>query len=88
TATAEGLVFRAPLAGRFYARPTPDEPPFVAAGQEIATGATVCLLEVMKTFHRVSYGGLGLPERATVARVLVSDGDDLDEGTPILALEG
>ncbi len=84
---AEGLVFRAPLAGRFYARPSPDEPPFIEAGQEITAGATVCLLEVMKTFHRVSYGGAGLPERGRVARVIAQDGDDLDEGAPILALE-
>ncbi|MEM1416309.1 MAG: biotin/lipoyl-containing protein [Myxococcota bacterium] len=85
--SAEGLVFRAPLAGRFYARPSPDAPAFVSAGMEIGAGATVCLLEVMKTFHRVSFGGPGLPERARVKAVLVADGDDLDEGAPLLALE-
>jgi acetyl-CoA carboxylase biotin carboxyl carrier protein len=83
----EGLVFRAPTSGRFYGRSTPDKPPFVAPGTELAHGATICLLEVMKTFHRVTYGGPGLPDTARVRRVLVADGDDVNAGDPLLALE-
>jgi len=86
-AAATGLVFRAPTSGRFYGRPAPDKPPFVSAGDEISPGATVCLLEVMKTFHRVTYGGPGLPERARVREVLVADGADVTSGDPLLALE-
>ena len=88
TAAAEareqtGQVFRAPTSGRFYGRPGPDKPPFVAAGQELAAGATICLLEVMKTFHRVTYAG----EPARVKQVLVADGADVNSGDPLLALE-
>lgn len=86
-AAATGLVFRAPTSGRFYSRAAPDKPPFVAAGDELAEGATVCLLEVMKTFHRVHYGGEGLPERARIRDVLVRDGDDVNAGDPLLALD-
>jgi acetyl-CoA carboxylase biotin carboxyl carrier protein len=78
----QGLVFRAPTSGRFYSRSTPDKPPFVKPGDELATGATVCLLEVMKTFHRVHYPG----ERVKVVEVLVKDGDDVNAGDPLLAL--
>lgn len=85
-ASAEGLVFRAPTSGRFYGRSSPDKPAFVAEGSELVAGATVCLLEVMKTFHRVVYGGAGLPETARVVRVLVRDGDDVNAGDPLLAL--
>jgi acetyl-CoA carboxylase biotin carboxyl carrier protein len=81
--SALGLVFRAPTSGRFYGRPAPDKPPFVVAGADLATGTTICLLEVMKTFHRVTYVG----ERARVTNVLVADGDDVDAGAPLLALE-
>lgn len=84
---ADGLVFRAPTSGRFYGRSSPDKPPFVAAGSTLAHGATICLLEVMKTFHRVTYGGAGLPETARIVRVLVADGDDVNAGDPLLALE-
>jgi len=84
---AQGIVFRAPTSGRFYGRPTPDKPPFVQAGIELATGATVCLLEVMKTFHRVTYGGNDVPPRARVRDVLVADGADVNQGDALLALE-
>lgn len=82
-----GLVFRAPTSGRFYGRPSPDKPVFITAGDELHPGATVCLLEVMKTFHRVTYGGHGLPERARVREILVADGADVTAGDPLLALE-
>lgn len=85
--TADGMVFRAPTSGRFYGRSAPDKPPFVAPGAQLAHGATICLLEVMKTFHRVTYGGPGLPDTARVRRVLVADGDDVNAGDPLLALE-
>ena len=82
-AAEQGLVFRAPTSGRFYGRPSPDKPAFVSAGMELTTGATICLLEVMKTFHRVTYSG----DRARVRELLVKDGDDIDAGAPLLALE-
>lgn len=84
---ALGLVFHAPTSGRFYSRPAADRPPFVAEGTQLTAGTTVCLLEVMKTFHRVTYGGPGLPDTARVRRVLVADGADVSAGDPLLALE-
>jgi acetyl-CoA carboxylase biotin carboxyl carrier protein len=84
---ALGLAFHAPTSGRFYGRPGPDKPAFVAEGTQLTTGSTVCLLEVMKTFHRVTYGGPGLPDTARVRRVLVADGADVNAGDPLLALE-
>ncbi|MEO6771888.1 MAG: biotin/lipoyl-containing protein [Kofleriaceae bacterium] len=78
-----GLVFRAPTSGRYYGRSSPDKPPFVIAGAELAPGATVCLLEVMKTFNRITYSGA----RARVAELLVADGADVNAGDPLLALE-
>ena len=81
-----GLVFRAPTSGRFYGRSTPDKPPFVEANSELTAGTTVCLLEVMKTFHRVTYGGADVPDRARVLAVLVADGADVNAGDPLLAL--
>lgn len=82
-AETSGLVFRAPTSGRFYGRAAPDKPPFVAPGAELATGATICLLEVMKTFHRVTYTGAA----ARVRDVLVADGADVTAGDALLALD-
>ncbi len=82
-----GLVFKAPTSGRFYSRATPDKPPFVAVGDTLSAGSTVCLLEVMKTFNRVTYGGPSLPERAIVKAILIADGADVTAGDALLALE-
>jgi acetyl-CoA carboxylase biotin carboxyl carrier protein len=82
-----GLVFRAPTSGRYYSRSSPDKPPFVQVGTELAPGATVCLLEVMKTFNRVTYGGPALPERAIVRQILIADGADVTAGDALLALD-
>jgi biotin carboxyl carrier protein len=87
SSAALGLVFHAPTSGRFYGRPAPDRPAFVTEGTELAAGTTICLLEVMKTFHRVTYGGPGLPGTARVRRVLVAEGADVNAGDPLLALE-
>ena len=80
---AHGPVFRAPTSGRFYGRPAPDKPAFVEPGRELVPGSTICLLEVMKTFHRVTYSG----DRVRVKQVLVADGADVNAGEPLLALE-
>ena len=81
------LVYRAPMSGRVYHRQSPEQPPFVTPGDVIESGQTVCLLEVMKTFNRVVYGGPGLPERARVVRVLVDDGADVAGQDPLFELE-
>jgi len=80
------LSFNAPMSGRFYGRPSPAEPAFVEEGDVVSRGQTVGLLEVMKTFNRLVYQGDALPERATIAKIVPNDGDDVVRGDPILLL--
>ncbi len=47
---------RAPMPGTFYRSPSPDAPPFKADGDAVASGETIGLIEVMKTFHEVPAG--------------------------------
>jgi len=84
---AGGLVFRAPSSGRYYGRPAPGKPAFVTVGDVVGVGQTVAFLEVMKTFHRVTYGGTGLPERARVVAIVVADDADVGPGDVLLRLE-
>lgn len=86
-ASSTGLVFRAPMAGRFFLCPSPSEPPFVVPGDLVEPGKTLCLLELMKTFTRVTYGGTGLPARARILRVIPEDGADLAAGDPVVEVE-
>ncbi|MCS6798151.1 MAG: hypothetical protein NZ898_06440 [Myxococcota bacterium] len=86
-ATAGALVVRAPMSGRFYLRPSPGQPPFAAPGAVVERGQPVGLLEVMKTFHRIPFDGVGWPDRARVRRWLVADGEDVAAGARLVELE-
>lgn len=82
-----GLGLKAPSSGRYYGRPGPGKEAFVKVGDVVSVGQTVALLEVMKTFNRVLYGGKGLPERARVLRIVPAEESDVQSGTVLLELE-
>jgi acetyl-CoA carboxylase biotin carboxyl carrier protein len=88
TQTGHGtLVYRAPTSGRFYTRTGPGKPPLVQVGDTIRGGQAIALIEVMKTFGRLHYGGDGLPDPARVTAILVRDEEDVAAGDPLLELE-
>jgi len=83
-----GLVFRSPSAGRFWHRSAPGEPALAKAGDVLEPGRALGLIEVMKTFTLVSYATTGgLPPKVRVTRVLVDDGAEVADRTPLLELE-
>jgi len=77
------LMVRAPSSGRVYLSPGPGKPPFVRPGDRLVGGQVICLLEVMKTFNRVRYGGDELPDPAVVKAVLRRDEEDVHAGDPL-----
>jgi acetyl-CoA carboxylase biotin carboxyl carrier protein len=81
--------FLCPQAGRFYGRPAPGDPPFLAVGDVVEEGATVGLIEIMKTFTQIVYRrGDTLPARARVTRILVDDEAEVAAGQPLFEIEG
>jgi biotin carboxyl carrier protein len=70
----------APTDGVFYRRPDPASPPFVEPGERIRSGQPIGLVEVMKTFNQIAYGGPGLPEEALVVEFRREDGDEIARG--------
>lgn len=68
---------RSSIHGMFYQRPRPDEPPYVEIGQIVEKGVTLGLVEVMKCFSAVVYGGDALPARAEITEVRVVDGAEV-----------
>jgi len=88
-AEAGGLELKASQTGRFYHRPSPDEPPFVEVGTIVEEGDAVGLVEVMKTFAHVVYRAEGgLPVRGKVVKVLVGDGEEMRQGAGLIEVEG
>jgi biotin carboxyl carrier protein len=70
----------APTDGVFYRRPDPDSPPFVNVGARLAKGQAVGLVEVMKTFNQIVYGGPGLPDEVEVVEIRCEDGTEIQAG--------
>ena len=60
----------APLVGTFYAAPAPDQAPFVAVGDRVKKGQTVCLIEAMKMMSEVP-----APCDCVIEEVLKANGD-------------
>jgi len=69
----------APLFGTVYLRPDPGSPDFVTPGASVTAGTTVCVIEAMKVFHAVRADRDG-----TIAAVLVSSGQDVEAGQPVV----
>lgn len=45
---------KAPLVGVFYAAPTPDQPAFVKAGDQVKRGDILCIIEAMKMMNEIT----------------------------------
>ena len=87
-AAAGGLVLRSPHTGRFWHRPSPDEPAFCKVGDLVGPGAAIGLVEIMKTFTQVGYTDEGnLPKAAKIVKLLAADGEDVTEGAPLIEVE-
>ena len=69
----------APLVGTFYAAPSPEAPPFVAVGDAVKQGQTVCLMEAMKMMNEVK-----APCDCIIEAILPEDGALVSFGEPLI----
>jgi acetyl-CoA carboxylase biotin carboxyl carrier protein len=54
TESSDGRIeVRAPMSGVFYRSPAPDQPPYVAVGDEVKKKQVLGLLETMKVFQKI-----------------------------------
>ncbi len=72
------LAVRSSIHGMFYHRPRPDEPAYVEIGQIVEIGTTLGLVEVMKCFSAIVYGGPDLPTRAEIVEFRAEDGAEVE----------
>lgn len=72
----------APMVGTFYIAPSPDSPPFVTVGQQVAPGQTLCIIEAMKMMNQLESDLSG-----KIVKVLVKDGEPVEYGQPLLLID-
>ncbi|MFO1139947.1 MAG: biotin/lipoyl-containing protein [Paracoccus sp. (in: a-proteobacteria)] len=70
------------LPGVIYLSPAPDAPPYKTAGDKVAAGETVALVEVMKSYLPVEADCSG-----TFLGYAVETGATVEPGEPICRLE-
>ncbi|HKL68273.1 acetyl-CoA carboxylase biotin carboxyl carrier protein [Salibaculum sp.] len=71
-----------PMVGTAYLQPEPGSPAFVAIGSTVSEGDTLLIVEAMKTMNHIP-----APASGTVTRILVTDGDPVEFGTPLVVVE-
>ncbi len=71
-----------PMVGTVYLQAEPDTPPFVSIGDTVAEGDSLLIIEAMKTMNHIPATKSG-----TVKRILVSDGDPVEFGAPLMIIE-
>lgn len=71
------------LPGIFYHQPSPSEPVFKTAGDTVAAGDVIGLIEIMKSFNEVKSEVAG-----KLVRYLVENGAEIMPGQPIAEIEG
>ena len=75
------LSVESPIAGVFYASPSPTEPAYVEVGDRVNAGQVVGLVEAMKVFNEVMSAHSG-----TVVSV-VDTGTEIQKGAPLVEIE-
>jgi oxaloacetate decarboxylase alpha subunit len=82
TRPATWQAVKSPMVGTFYAAPSPDAEPFVAVGDEVKEGQTVCIVEAMKLMNEVS-----VPVDAVIREVAVTNADAVEYDQALIWFE-
>ncbi len=79
---ARGEVVKSPMVGTVYLQPQPGSPSFVQVGDKVEAGATLMIVEAMKTMNPIP-----APRGGRVVEVLVADGQPVEFGEPLVIIE-
>ena len=76
------ITVRSPMIGTFYRTPSPDKPPFVNVGDDIAAGKVLCIIEAMKLFNEIESEVTG-----KIVKVLVENATPVEYDQPLFFVE-
>jgi acetyl-CoA carboxylase biotin carboxyl carrier protein len=70
-----------PMHGVLHLTPSPNEPAYVAIGEQVLAGQTLCTVEAMKMFHEVKADHAG-----EVVAILADAGEEVEAGQALFQL--
>ena len=77
----QGHTVKSPMVGTFYRAPSPEAKPFVAAGDSVKEGQTVCVIEAMKLMNEIECDASGV-----VKAILVENGQPVEYGQALFII--
>jgi acetyl-CoA carboxylase biotin carboxyl carrier protein len=73
---------KSPMVGVAFLSPEPGAPPFVTAGQSVAAGQTLLLIEAMKTFNQIK-----APRSGTITRIMAQSSVPVEYGQVLMVID-
>lgn len=71
-----------PLVGTLYRSPSPEEEPFVEAGDRVVPGQTLCIIEAMKVMNEITS-----EVRGKIKEILVENGHPVEYDQELFLIE-
>ena len=81
-ATHSGHEVRSPMVGTFYSAASPTSDPFVAVGQQVKEGDTLCIIEAMKMMNQIEADKSG-----KISAILVDNGSPVEFDQVLFIIE-
>lgn len=78
----EGFQVKSPMVGTYYSSPSPDAPAFIAIGQKVKEGDTLCIIEAMKMMNQIEAEKSG-----TIKAILVENSDPIEFDQVIIIID-
>lgn len=76
------ITVKSPMIGTFYRSSSPDKPPYIKVGDEIAPGKVLCVIEAMKLFNEIEAEISG-----RIVKLLVDDAAPVEFDQPLFMVE-
>lgn len=76
------ITVEAPIVGTFYRKPSPDAESFVAEGQMVKRGQTLCIIEAMKIMNEIES-----PCTGRVEKIFLADGSIAEFGEKLFWID-
>jgi acetyl-CoA carboxylase biotin carboxyl carrier protein len=78
---ADYISIKSPMVGMFYAAPAENAEPFVAIGDRVETGKTLCIIEAMKLMNEIC-----ADEGGVISEICVTNGQVVEYGTELFRI--
>ncbi|MDA8979519.1 acetyl-CoA carboxylase biotin carboxyl carrier protein [Chitinophagales bacterium] len=82
TENANHIVFKSPMVGTFYRKPSPDKDVFVKVGDTVSKGDVLAIIEAMKLFNEIESEVSG-----TIVKILVDDQTPVEYDQPLFLID-